>query len=145
MIRGKRLSKGKRDNISSFAKQFNWENSQVHIHSLLFVWELWAYLDDFDPILIPVLLWLQEFWKKKNDGGWLLVLRVTWKISATALASWHRAGGRNRTALLMELSCFSDCPLLYYKYSSFHFPKLGIVPEECIWIAFAHSPPQKKN
>lgn len=119
--------------------------TQVYIHLLLFVWELWADLDDFDPILIPVLLWLQEFRKKKMmvDDSQCSV----WHERSLQQLGLHDTGqaGRNRTALFMELSCFSDCPLLYCKYSSFHFPKLGIVPEECIWITFAHSPPQKKN
>lgn len=50
----------------------------------------------------------------------------------------------NTIALFMLVSSFTDYPVLYYRYSSFHFQKLGIIPEECIWITFACYPPQKR-
>jgi len=50
----------------------------------------------------------------------------------------------NTVALFMLISSFTDCLVLYYRYSSFHFQKLGIIPEECIWTTFASYPPQKR-
>lgn len=73
-----------------------------------------------------------------------LSLQGDMETSVMALASWHRCREMNSAALFMEMPCFSGCPLLYCKYSSFHFPKLGMVPEEFIWITFAHYPPQKR-
>lgn len=129
----------RRTNFFSFAYQLNWENTQVDVQ-YIFCFGVWAGLDVFfNPILVQ---FAAARWGKEgvSDIGWISVLRVTWKSSGFVMPG----GERNSTALFVEISCFSDCPLLCCKYSSFHFPKLGPVPEECIWIAFAHYPPQKR-
>lgn len=129
----------RRINVSSYAYQLNWENTQGDVPYIFLLWGL----NRSQCFLIP--FWpnfAAARWGKEgvNDIGCISVLRVTWKSSGFAMPG----GEGNSTALFVEISCFSDCPLLCCKYSSFHFPKLGPVPEECIWIAFAHYPPQKR-
>lgn len=83
-------------------------------------------LDDFDSFDSSFGADRKSLWEE-NDGGWL------WKISKDMKdlckcprAPWHYRRGGTELHYLWSYRVSLISSLLYCKYSSFHFPKLGI-------------------